>query len=501
MLRLTKTDYLIYRECDKNAWFKIHKPDLYFARPPSKFDLSLLEIGNEIDVLARDLFPEGVLVEGRDDMEYTRTLIKSHTPIIYQPVFATDIYKTACDIMMWNDSAQAYDLYEVKASTSGEDKKAKDDLYAYDLAFQYAVLTELSVPINHLYLIRLDTEYVRGLNLDLEQLFIKEDFTAPVKTILEDVKAGMKNAYDVLSHGGEPFGSCSCLIKGRSAHCTTFSYSNPDVPAYSVHDITRIGMSKKKLADLVDTQILSIYDVPDDFELSDIQRSQVTSAQTNTTTIDREAIQDFLNTLVYPIAFLDYETYPAAIPRFVGYHPFDQIPFQFSLHTLALLGTEPTHSEFITIDPKNPDQSFILALQQLLPDSGSIVVWNKRFEMGINDKLAARNPQAKDFLEQLNNRVVDLEDVFKKQYFIHPGFKGKTSIKSILPVLAPTLSYKALDIQEGATASDTWNKIVTGEYSAQEAQEKATQLKTYCALDTYAMYAIWKYLVVKVGRA
>jgi hypothetical protein len=72
--------------------------------------------------------------------------------------------------------------------------------------------------------------------------------------------------------------------------------------------------------------------------------------------------------------------------------------------------------------------------------------------------------------------------------------KGKTSIKYILPVLAPELSYKALDIKEGATASDTWNKIVRGEFFKEEAQEKTEHLKTYCKLDTYAMYAIWKYL-------
>ena len=85
-------------------------------------------------------------------------------------------------------------------------------------------------------------------------------------------------------------------------------------------------------------------------------------------------------------------------------------------------------------------------------------------------------------------------DIFSEQLYVHPKFKGKTSIKYILPVLAPELSYKALDIQEGATASDTWNKIVRGEFSKEEILEKIENLKTYCKLDTYAMYAIWKHL-------
>jgi hypothetical protein len=84
---------------------------------------------------------------------------------------------------------------------------------------------------------------------------------------------------------------------------------------------------------------------------------------------------------------------------------------------------------------------------------------------------------------------------FAKQLFVHAGFKGKTSIKSVLPTLVPSLSYRELDISEGATASDTWNKIVTGEYSKDESEEKANSLRTYCKLDTYAMYAIWDYLI------
>jgi hypothetical protein len=114
--------------------------------------------------------------------------------------------------------------------------------------------------------------------------------------------------------------------------------------------------------------------------------------------------------------------------------------------------------------------------------------------MGRNKDLAERNPEHKAFLEDVNSRIIDLMDIFSNQHFIHPKFKGKTSIKYILPVLAPDLSYKALDIKEGATASNTWNQIVSGELTKEEKEEKTEHLLTYCKLDTYAMYRIWKYL-------
>ena len=494
-MKLTKTNFLIYKDCAKNAWLKVHKRDIYYSKPLSQFDLTIIDTGNEVDALARKLFPNGILLPDQDSTIQTKNLINSHEPILYQPVFETEKFKAISDILVWDESFQAYDLYEVKASNSGDDKKAKDDLYANDLAFQFNILRSLEVPINRLYIIRLNSDYVRGADLILNQLFTQEDFTDRVFSCVDSVQAEMKEAFDILSSDQEPFGSCKCIVRGRSAHCTTFEYSNPQVPKYSVHDISRIGMSKKKLSELIDGGIFSILDVPKEFELSDIQRNQVNVAQSGKHTIQHEGLKDFLSQINFPISFLDYETFPAGIPRFTGYSPFNQIPFQFSLHVFSEGNKEPSHTEFLFTESKNPDIAFIKALQEKVPDSGSIIVWNKRFEMGINTQLGERNPEYKAFLDGINARVVDLEETFKKQHFVHPGFKGKTSIKSVLPTLVPSLSYKELDISEGATASDTWNKIVSGEYSKQESLEKADNLRVYCKLDTYAMFAIWEYLI------
>ena len=494
-MKLTKTDFLIYKDCAKNAWLKIHKPDIYYSKPISTFDQGIMEMGNDVDELARDLFPGGVLVSDRKDVEGTKKLTEARTPIIYQPVFENKLYKIICDMLVWNSETKLYDLYEVKASNSGEGKKAKDELYTVDIAFQYLVLKAIDIPVGKLFLVRLNNEYVRGVDLDINQLFTKEDFTERVNAVKNEVGLEMKTAYDFLSQEKEPPGSCKCIIRGRSAHCTTFSYSNPHVPEYSVHDIARIGQSKKKLAELVDSGIFSIQDIPSEFPLSDKQRNQVDATQTGKSFLDRKEISSFLDAISYPISFLDYETFPAAIPRFVNYKPFHQIPFQFSLHIFDFDNEdEPKHEKFIFTENKNPDESIINSLKTHLPSTGSILVWHKTFEVGRHKDLAERNPEHKEFLEDLNNRIIDLKDVFADQYFIHPGFKGKVSIKYVLPVLVPELSYKELDIQEGATASQTWNKIVNKEFTDEEAKEKINHLCTYCERDTYAMFAIWKYL-------
>ncbi len=123
-MKLSKTNFLVWRECAHNAWVKIHKPDIYFAKPLSVFDQNIIDEGNEIDVLARDLFPGGVVIE-RKDVAGTARLIAERAPVLYQPVVETEQFTIAADIMVWNSDSEAYDLYEVKASTSGDDRRRR----------------------------------------------------------------------------------------------------------------------------------------------------------------------------------------------------------------------------------------------------------------------------------------------------------------------------------------------------------------------------------------
>lgn len=494
--KVSKTNYLIYRECGKNAWVKMHKPDVYYSYPLTEFEEGIIETGNEVDLVARDLFKGGVLVEGRYDFALTKELVEKKTPVIYQPAFETDKYQIASDILVWNESTQKYDVYEVKASNSGDDKKkkSKNELYTFDLAFQYMVLKNAGVPVGQLYLVRLNPEYVRRGDLDLQQLFTKEDFTDRVLEIEELVKNETAVAYDFLIQEKEPSGNCPCITKGRNSHCTTFSYSNPDIPKYSVHDISRIGLSKRKLEELVDSGILDILYVPDDLKLSDAQKNQIISAKTGKTMIDESGIKEFLSALQYPLAFFDYETYACAIPRYDGYSPYNQIPFQFSVHIIEEPNGELIHKEFLFTENKNPDMEMIKALQEMIPAKGSVVSWHKSFEIGRNNDLAKRNPEYKKFIDNLNDRMVDLEDIFKAQFYVHPDFKGKTSIKYALPALVPELSYKKLEIKEGGTASNTWNQIVTGGYSKEDAEKQKKNLLEYCKLDTFAMVRIFEHL-------
>ncbi len=488
---VSKTDYILYRECKKNAWYKIHKPKIYAAQELSEFEKQIIETGNEVELVARQLFPGGVLLEGRGVKAQAKTqrYLAAKTEVLFQPIFLKNKFIAAVDILHYHPVTGAYDIYEVK-STTDVDKKT----HYHDVAFQVNLLRICGLKVRRSYLIHLNSEYIRVGDLNLHKLFAIEDITETVENIKEAVMTDMEQALQYLSQHEEPLGYCECVYKGRSNHCSTFAYSNPKVPTYGVHDISRIGVSKGKLQDLIDVGIFELKDVPESTQLSLSQKNQIIAYVQDKILQDKVNIKKELDTFIFPLYFLDYETFPCAIPRFDGFSPYQQMPFQYSLYILESLGAELKHFEFLFSKTSDPSFDFAASLKRNIGNQGTIIVWNKGFECKINNEMAKRTPAQKPWIDVVNARVYDLMDVFSKQYYVHKDFKGRVSIKNVLPVLVPELSYKDLEIQEGGVASQKWNEMNQADVTPPIKEKIIKDLKTYCALDTYAMYAIWKHL-------
>ena len=488
---LSKTDYLLYRECKKNAWLKINKPDVYYNHELTAFEKMIIQTGNEVELVARGLFPTGILIEGRDSVAQKTTLghIQNKQPVLFQAVFEKDGFLAAVDILELNTETGAYAINEVK-STNEIDEKT----HYYDLAFQVNLLRKCGISIEKINLTHLNKEYVRNGSLNIIGLFQIEDITDKIESLCEEVLLEMDGALSYLSQESLPEGHCTCVYKGRSKHCTCFITLNPDIPEYGIHDIARIGLSKKKLADLVDGKIFHIHDVPLHFTLSDIQQNQIDVHKLDKVIINKETIAKELQELQLPFYFLDYETLPCAIPRHDGFSPYQHIPFQYSLYVLEAFDAEPKLLEFLHADVNDPSSYFVNSLKSHIGDIGSVFVWHKSFECGRNDEIVIRIPEMKEFIDSLNGRVFDLEEIFKKQHYVHKGFRGSTSIKKILPILAPSLTYKELAIQDGGSAAEIWNRLSVEKLDEIEREKIIQNLKIYCGMDAYAMYAIWKEL-------
>ena len=507
------------------------KPEIYYDLPLSEFDQHLIETGNQVEEKAREFFGDGILIDGRDetDISKTRELLKSKTPLIFQACFSDGTLFAAVDILKQGKDGELY-IYEVKASNSSKsdsygseeddntegdvvvdfkDPKAVEkyrkellkDPHLFDLAFQVYLIRKIGYKVGGAFLVRLNKNYTRMVILDLKKLFVVEEVTKFIDEIMVTIEEGIKIMIPFLSSSKEPSGPCSCIYKGKSRHCTTFSYNNRNILSkeeleYSVHSIANIGKSTVKLHNLIDSRIYDILKIPDDFEFSPKMQKQVDTHKRGKADIDHKSIREELDKLQFPLYFLDYESFNPALPRFMGFKSYQHIPFQFSLHRLDSVDSKPIEIEpFFYMGKDDPSTMFVEDLKKKIGEVGTIIVWNRTFEEShINKHLAKRLPAYAPFLQSVNSRIYDLRDIFTKQFHVHPEFKGKTSIKNVLPVLCPELSYKELDIGNGSEAMNAWNKLVTEDSTESHKEEVKKAMLEYCGLDTYAMYAIWKHL-------
>jgi hypothetical protein len=194
---------------------------------------------------------------------------------------------------------------------------------------------------------------------------------------------------------------------------------------------------------------------------------------------------------------LDYETFSYAIPQFDGVKPFQQMCFQYSLHTIDRPGGELQHSEYLAHNgEKNPPQKLAEHMREAMSDGiGTVFVWYEAFEKTRNSEMAAMFPEYEEFFTEVNNKTVDLMKIFADRLYIHPEFKGRSSIKKVLPVLVPDLKYSDLGISEGLTASISWYRAATWDtMSEDERQRIFADLEKYCELDTLAMVEIYNVL-------
>lgn len=496
--QITKTDYLSFRCCRKDFWLKKNRSEEFPSDSLSDFQLEIVKEGKDVDEVAKKLFPKGINIDGDQDVAVSETNYRLDNmddyDTIFQAAIKTSPFYIRTDILKKN--GDGWDLYEVKATT--KIKREKYNNHIHDLAFQYVVCKKYGLDIKNIGVIHMNNEYVRDGDIDYSRLFITEDVTDEVKEIADEVSGQMDLMLEYLNGNEEKY--CECRYKSRGNHCATFSYSNPDVPEYSVHDVSRIAAKKLQL--LVDDEIFDLNDIPETFEFSDNQKLQIQSAQIGKEIVDEERIKDFLDSFEYPLYFLDYESYLPAIPWFNRYRPYQNIVFQYSLHileeripegaSLEWLDENLKHREFLATDMKDPSRDLIEQLREdIPPGKGSVIVWHQPFEKGRNKELGDLNPEFSQYMEELNDRIVDLKEVFSKSMHVNPDFKGKSSIKKILPVLAPDLSYENLEINNGADANKSWGKMVSGKLNKDEVEKIKRDLLVYCKQDTYAMVRIW----------
>jgi hypothetical protein len=227
------------------------------------------------------------------------------------------------------------------------------------------------------------------------------------------------------------------------------------------------------------------------------QKIQVDCHKENKTIINLEEIKKFLATIKYPICFMDFETFMPPVPKFDGVRPYQQIPFQYSVHFKKNKNSRVEHYEFLAEASGDPRLSFVENLIEHTKGDGVILVYNQAFEITRLKELAWDFHLYEQDLNRIKNRVADLMEPFRKKYYYTPDMQGSYSIKSVLPALIPELSYKDMEIGDGGAASAAFENLY---YEKDPARIKAVRenLLKYCGLDTLAMVEVFKFLTALI---
>jgi len=486
-LHISKSKYLSGLQCPKLLWTQFNAREL--IPDPDAAQQHIFDTGHEVGDLAKLIYPDGIEVAmNYDDLAATDrdTAALMNRPVadrvpIFEASFLIDNRYCRVDVLVPvpdepEHESNRWDLVEVKSSTRVKDVNIND------VAFQRDALTRAGVRLRHLYLMHVNTAYVRGDEFDVQQLFHLENITDRAEALLGYVSPAIDKMLGIIAgpNPDTPLGKrCktpyTCPLKD---HCWSVLPDN---------NVTDLYYGSTRAFELLDEGLFTIADVPDE-RLTPQQRIQKQTVVAGAAHTDPGRLRAWLDELVYPLHHLDFETMNPAIPPFAGVRPYQRLPIQFSLHIQDSPGAAPRHVEFLAHEAGDPRPEVVRALHAI-GDEGTILAWYMGFEKGVLGDLAELYPAEAEWLAGLNDRMVDLMVPFRNFWYHHPAQHGSCSLKAVLPAVT-ALTYDGLVIADGNHAARAYAEIIYGRVAPEVKDRILAQLLAYCKLDTLAMVEI-----------
>src|SRR5271155_3260054 len=324
-MRISKSKFMTGSQCLKRLYFQVHQPEL--AAEPDAASEAVIAQGREVGLLARQMFPGGVEVRSEGGLDQairaTRELIGNRdVPAIFEGTFEHGGVLVRVDILHRRRDGR-WRLIEVKSTTDVKDHHLED------VAIQHRVVTHSGVDLATSCLAHVNREYIyEGGAIDAHRFFSIKNLTRQVERLQPEIAVQLRSEFRVLAMPEAPN-----IPAGRQCTdpftCEFFDHCNPPIPEAHILRLPRIHAST--VAKLVALGVQSIHDIPENYPLTGLLRRACTSVQMGEPWFSRE-LKDELKGLKYPLYFMDFETVNPAIPRFARMRPYDQFPFQWSVH-------------------------------------------------------------------------------------------------------------------------------------------------------------------------
>lgn len=473
-------------QCTKSLYLQIHDSNL--AREVSAGEQAIFDQGNEVGLEAQKRFPGGYTVEAEywdfeGAIEQTKQAIKDGAKDIYEASFIFDDIFARIDILHKN--GKAWDLIEVKSST-----KVKDE-HIYDVAIQKWILDQLKIKVKSCYVMHINNQCTYP---NFKDLFTKVDVTDEVKTVtpeIEELLPVLKKVktiktpptVDIGQHCDSPY---ECRFKG---HC----WSQKNLPELNVFNLPGMG---QKAWQFYEQGKVGFSDLVGE-KLTATQKRAVEAGLSKKRLIDKSQIIDELNEWIFPLYYLDFETISYAVPRFDGTRPYQQMPFQYSLHIQKKPCGTLKHFEHLHTTNTDPRRQLAESLCQQIGTKGSVVAYNKGFESMCLKKLAESYPDLSKKLLDIVDRLVDPLPIFRKSIY-DSKFYGSFSIKYVAPaIIGKKVSYEGLNVSDGTLAQVAYNQMIGLPKGSEEKEGIIKDLLEYCAQDTLCMVFLVDWLFVE----
>ena len=372
--RLSKSRYLTGLQCARRLWLGWHDPEPKSEPAPG----TVLAVGTDVGIAARQLVPSGVLVDEGPDLhdravERTRELMeKSAAPAIFEAAFTFDRIRVRADILERLPGG-AWRLAEVKSST-----RTKPE-HLDDLSVQAHVILGCGIPIEEMLLIHVDTTYVRGADgIDWFGYFKRDDVTTEVRELLPLVPGRVAEMHAILGLPDapevRPSRHCSLPFE-----CEFWKRCTAEKPRDWIFHLPRLR--RNQFEELDAQGIESMRDIPPEFPLNSLQRRVVDAMVSGQEFVSIE-LGEALAPLSPPATYLDFETFSPAIPVYAGTRPYQRLPFQWSAHHDD--GHQRVeHFEFLADGDRDPRRQFAETLLATIdPLPGPIIVYSS-FEASV----------------------------------------------------------------------------------------------------------------------
>lgn len=480
--KITKAIFLESMTCLTKGWYLYHRD----VSPAFTAGEQLrIDEGREVGELARQLYPEGILIDehGPKAVEKTNELIHRNTTILFEASFIHNSFATRADILILEEDG--WHLIEVKSSTDYSLKSKKDQsLLIDDMAYTLMVIGGV-IPITKISIMTISKDF--RLGMDLSKLFVISDVTSDVQSRANDFNSTQSKIETALLASSKPNPSWIYPCKVCEFFKNKCLGQNVQNPIFNLPRIT-----EKKCDELFVLGCYDITSIPEDYALTDKQTivRDVTSSGKVFVSPD---LSNALFDITWPAYYLDFETIKTAYPLYTDVAPHEQVLTQYSLHKLSDFNCTPEHCEYLA-DPKQDCRRELA--EKLLEDigkCGSIIVYS-HFEKTMLSSLEKQFHDLSNQIDALIHRLVDLKAIIEKNYY-HPRFHGSYSIKSVLPALVPQMSYADLDVKNGDEAIAAFVKMAKNDLPDIEISKIRIQLLQYCCQDTLAMHQLHKHIL------